>query len=96
MLDLIRTRPLSAGEIGLHFSHLTQPGVSKHLGVLRKAKLVSVEVEAQRRVYSLEREGFMELDSWISKYERFWADKLDSLGEFLEREYPGGRQVKRK
>ncbi|QRF75386.1 Helix-turn-helix domain protein [Thermoplasmatales archaeon] len=84
VMDILSQKPLTAGEIGSHFSNLTQPGMSKHLGVLKKARLVKVTVKAQQRVYSLNREGFMELEEWISKYRVFWKANLDSLGEFLD------------
>lgn len=85
MLDFLVTRPRSAGEIVSRFPQLTQPGVSQHLRVLREAELVSVTVEAQRRIYSLKPEGLRELHAWISKYQRFWSDRLDALQEHLEK-----------
>lgn len=86
MLDLLTERPMSAGEIGSHFAGLTQPGVSKHLGVLRRARLVHSTVSRQQRVYSLDLEGFAELREWIRKYQRFWGEKLDSLESYLDSE----------
>lgn len=94
MLDILTRGPLSAGEIGSHFSNLTQPGISKHLRVLRQAKLVNVTVKAQQRVYSLDFEGFKELHEWISKYDRFWNDALDSLGKYLDSDESGNKGVK--
>jgi DNA-binding transcriptional ArsR family regulator len=79
MLDLLATRPLSAGEIVAKFPRLTQPGVSQHLRVLREAQLVGVTVQAQQRIYSLKPEGFRELNEWVSKYREFWVDKMDAL-----------------
>ena len=41
IMDLLRTHgPLRAGEIVAHFPQISQPAVSKHLRVLRQAKLV--------------------------------------------------------
>lgn len=85
MLDLLAARPRSAGEIVSQFSRLTQPGVSRHLRVLREAELVSVTVRAQKRIYALRPEGLHELHEWISKYQEFWADKIDALEHHLER-----------
>ena len=85
MLDLIAKKPLSAGEIVSEFSNITQPGVSRHLRVLREAELVSVTVNAQQRIYALRPEGLRELHDWISKYQRFWVDRLDALERHLDR-----------
>jgi DNA-binding transcriptional ArsR family regulator len=84
MLDLLATKPLSAGEIVSRFPRLTQPGVSQHLRVLREAQLVGVTVQAQQRIYALKPQGFRELQRWVSKYQEFWAEKMDALESHLE------------
>ena len=84
MLDLLAINPLSAGEIVQKFPHLTQPGVSQHLRVLREAQLVGVTVQAQHRIYALRPEGFRELHEWVSKYQDFWTEKMDALESHLE------------
>lgn len=84
MLDLVLKRPMSVGEIWEEFPAITQPGISKHLGILRRANLVKVTVKAQKRVYSLNDSGFREIDEWLVKYQEFWNAKLDSLEYFLD------------
>ena len=84
MLDLLVVKPRSAGEIVSHFPRLTQPGVSQHLRVLRDAQLVTVTVHAQQRIYTLKPEGLRGLQEWISKYQNFWTDKLDTLVDHLD------------
>jgi DNA-binding transcriptional ArsR family regulator len=64
---------------------LSQPGVSKHLRVLREAGLVRVRPEAQRRWYELRPEPLAELDAWLEPYRRLWHRRLDALEEHLER-----------
>ena len=92
MLDLLAQGPKSAGEIVSHFSDLTQPGVSRHLRVLREAHLVEVRPEAQQRIYALRQEGFRELNEWLSKYQEFWSNKLDALGKHLDKTEAAGRR----
>ncbi len=84
MLDLLVVRSRSAGEIVSHFPRLTQPGVSQHLRVLRDAQLVTVAVHAQQRIYTLKPEGLRALHAWISKYQNFWTDRLDTLEDHLD------------
>ena len=61
----------SAGERGTSVSHIvlelgaSQPTVSKHLKVLRDARLVSVREEGQHRYYSLSAEPLDEVDDWL-------------------------------
>jgi DNA-binding transcriptional ArsR family regulator len=64
---------------------MPQPNVSKHLKVLREAGLVRVRGDAQRRIYSLDPAPLQQLDAWLAPYRRFWADKLDALGDHLSR-----------
>jgi DNA-binding transcriptional ArsR family regulator len=85
ILDLLRTQERPAGEL-VEALGLSQPGVSKHLKVLRDAGLVSVRAEAQRRLYRLRSERLAELDTWLAPYRRFWADRLAALDDHLERE----------
>ena len=64
---------------------LPQPNVSKHLKILRDAGLVQVRVDGPSRIYSLDPAPLAELDSWLAPFRRFWADKLDALGDHLSR-----------
>lgn len=95
ILDLLTARPRSAGEIVSHFSQITQPGVSRHLRVLREAQLVDVTVRAQQRIYSLKPEGLQALHEWISKYQDFWTEKLDALEDHLQKDKILKRVAKR-
>jgi DNA-binding transcriptional ArsR family regulator len=64
---------------------LTQPGMSKHLRVLREVGLVQVRQDAQRRVYALDPGPLAELDAWLAPYRRLWTERLDALERHLER-----------
>lgn len=64
---------------------LPQPSVSKHLKVLREAGLVWVRIDGPRRLYSLNSAPLAELDTWLAPFRAFWADKLDALGDHLNR-----------
>lgn len=85
ILDLLRARDRAAGEI-VAAMRISQPGVSKQLKLLRKAGLVDVRGDGQRRIYSLRPEPFAELDRWLEPYRAFWSGKLDALGAHLNRE----------
>ncbi len=84
ILDAVRDGERSVtelvDEVGMH-----QPGVSRHLKVLRDAGLVEVRRDAQRRLYSLRAEPLMELDAWLEPYRAHWAGRLDALERHLAR-----------
>ncbi len=84
ILDLLRERERPVGEL-VELLGLSQPGVSKHLRVLREAGLVEVRHDAQRRWYALRAEPLAEIDAWLSPYRRFWTGRLDALERHLER-----------
>ena len=83
ILDLLRDREQPVGDL-VDELHLSQPGVSKHLRVLRDAGLVEVRPDGQRRLYRLRPEPLMEIDEWLAPYRRLWARSLDRLGRHLE------------
>ena len=83
ILDLLRERARSVGELVDQLG-LSQPGVSKHLRVLREAGLVAVRRDAQRRWYELRPEPLEEIDDWLEPYRRLWADRLDALERHLD------------
>jgi DNA-binding transcriptional ArsR family regulator len=83
ILDLLRVEERSVGQL-VEALGLSQPGVSKHLRVLREAGLVSVRVDAQRRVYGLDPRPLAEVDKWLAPYRRYWADRLDDLERALD------------
>jgi DNA-binding transcriptional ArsR family regulator len=85
ILDLLLQGERSVNEIVDQLG-LPQPGVSKHLRVLREAGLVSVRQDAQRRCYRVSPLPLAEIDLWLAPYRRFWTDRLDALEQHLDRE----------
>lgn len=63
---------------------LSQPGVSKHLRVLREAGLVAVRPEGRQRWYGLRPQPLAEVDAWLEPYRRYWSARLDALERHLE------------
>lgn len=89
VLDLLSRRERSAGELGRAFPSISQPGMSRHLRVLREADLVRVKKKSRHRVYSLRWEGLAPVDAWLSKFRGYWETELDSLESFLDAKDPG-------
>jgi len=85
ILDLLREGERPAGDI-VNSVSISQPGVSKHLRVLREAGLVGTRRDGQRRLYRLRPDGLAELDQWLAPYRAFWSTRLDALETHLKRE----------
>jgi DNA-binding transcriptional ArsR family regulator len=88
ILDLLRERSRPVNEL-VELLGISQPGVSKHLRVLREADLVHVRRDAQRRWYELRAEPLGEVDAWLEPYRALWADRLDALEDHLDRKEQG-------
>jgi DNA-binding transcriptional ArsR family regulator len=83
ILDLLRDGERPVGELVDRLG-LSQPGVSKHLRVLKNAGLVEARPEAQRRLYRIRPEPLAELDDWLASYRRLWTTHLDRLEDHLD------------
>ena len=83
ILDLLRDDERSVGDL-VERLPLSQPGVSRHLRVLRDAGLVKVRQDAQRRLYAVDPEPLAEIDAWLAPYRSLWADRLDALEVHLD------------
>jgi DNA-binding transcriptional ArsR family regulator len=87
ILDAVREAECSVNDLVEHVG-MHQPGVSRHLKVLRDAGLVEVRRDAQRRMYRLRAEPLMELDAWLEPYRAQWSGRLDALERHLKRTSP--------
>lgn len=85
ILELLAQEELPVGELVARLG-MSQPLVSKHLRVLREARLVSSRVDAQRRFYSIEVGPLAEIDEWIGRFRPMWTNALDALEALLEEE----------
>ena len=74
-------RPVNLLAAGLPVS---RPAVSQHLKALKDAGLVEERSEGVRRIYSLRREGLMELREWLDS---FWGDALEAFRLEAERSH---------
>jgi DNA-binding transcriptional ArsR family regulator len=83
MLDLLRTDPRTVTEL-VRILRCSQPGISKHLRVLREAGLVTVHPEGKHRVYVLQAKPLAEIDEWLAPFREFWASRFDALERHLD------------
>ncbi|MCH6268824.1 MULTISPECIES: ArsR/SmtB family transcription factor [Neobacillus] len=83
IVELLREGPLTVGEISERLQ-IRQPQVSKHLRVLSDAGIVKVHADANRRIYQLRPEPFIQLNAWLESYRRIWEERFDSLDDYLK------------
>jgi DNA-binding transcriptional ArsR family regulator len=64
---------------------ISQPGISKHLRCLRQAGLVRSRTAGRLRFYQIEPQRLRQVQDWISEMEKFWDQRLDTLGSYLDK-----------
>lgn len=64
---------------------LSQPGVSRHLRVLRDNGFATVRADGTRRLYAVDYPPLREVDMWLERFRRFWDQHLDALATELAR-----------
>ena len=71
-----------------HFAGVSQPAVSKHLTVLKRAKLVRNRREGRETHYRAQPDALAPMVDWLRDYGAFWRDRFDRLETLLERMEP--------
>lgn len=95
VLDLLRSGALPAGAIARQFP-VSRPAISKHLRLLRRARLVQERREGRLRLYRLNPQPLKVVDSWLERYRSFWQSNLASLKDFVESESATDAPARRK
>lgn len=81
----------SVSELAAPFD-MSLPAVSKHLKVLERAGLIARSRDRQWRPARLEAGPLKEVADWTERYRRFWEERYDRLGEYLEELQVKGRE----
>jgi DNA-binding transcriptional ArsR family regulator len=81
----------SVAELAQPFA-LTVRAVSKHVGVLEQAGLVTRSRAAQKRLSRIENKPLQDIDRWLADYRRLWEGRFDRMEDILRREQAEGAQ----
>lgn len=65
--------------------NIAQPAVSKHLGALRQAGVVTVVKRGRHRLYRLDAKGLKPVHDWVKVFERYWTYQVDQIKQRAER-----------
>ena len=63
---------------------MTRPAVSKHLGILRRARLVRERRDGRQRIYQITPAPLEAVAQWVESYRAFWQVNLLSLKRHVE------------
>lgn len=88
LLDLLRDGSQPAGQIAEAFP-VSRPAISKHLRLLRRARLVREHRRGRHRFYAIDPGPLRAVDQWLEQYRVFWNTKLTGLKAFVESDSAG-------
>jgi DNA-binding transcriptional ArsR family regulator len=84
LLDRLRRQgSQAAGEIARAFP-VSRPAISRHLRLLRRARLVEERRQGRHRFYRVNPQPLQAVDRWLEDYRAYWSGKLASLKAFVE------------
>ena len=63
---------------------MSQPAITKHLGVLERAGLITRRRDGQRRPCKLEPKRLEQLARWLGTFQEFWEDSFSRMDDYLE------------
>jgi DNA-binding transcriptional ArsR family regulator len=64
---------------------MSGPAVSRHLKVLEHAGLIARSRDAQWRPCRIEPDALKGVDDWLENYRKLWEQRLDRLGDYLQK-----------
>jgi len=84
MLMLLSEDSLTINSLADHFE-MSRPAVSKHIKIMHSAGFISIMDIGRERYCTLKKDGFEELQTWISHFDKFWTSKLKKLETLLNK-----------
>ena len=84
MLMLLSGDNLTINSLAENFD-MSRPAVSKHIKILQEAGFISIQDIGRERYCTLKKDGFEELQDWISFFDTFWTSKLKKLEILLNK-----------
>jgi len=93
ILDRLRAGDAPVAQLAASFD-MTRPAVSRHLRVLREARLVRERRgdDGRQRIYQITPGPLRDVAQWAEQYEVFWQDGLARLKRHVERGTRRGRE----
>lgn len=85
IIGLLANRSLNLNSIADNFD-ISRPAVSKHIKILTQCGLITIKQEGRDRYCKANFGRLNEVSDWVEQYRKFWTEKLDALGDFLEKE----------
>jgi len=87
IINLIARKPLPLNSIAENFE-VSRPAISKHIKILTECGIVTIRQRGRERYCEARLQKLSEVTEWIEHFRVYWNQKLDALGQFLEKDAP--------
>ena len=91
IIEMLVQKPLNVNEIADNFD-VTRQAVSLHVKILSECGLIVIRKQGRERYCRAELDKLKQVADWTAKYQKFWNEKLDALGDFLAKEQENKNQ----
>lgn len=85
IIGLIAHKSLNLNAVTGHFD-ISRPAISKHIKILTQCGLLTIRQKGRDRFCEANFKKLNEVSDWVEQYRTFWTNKLDALGDFLDKE----------
>lgn len=86
IIGFLAKDPANINQIAAEFPLVSRQAITKQILYLEESGLVQIQKSGRERYCYLTLENLAEVNRWLQKYEIFWKEKLDQLGEYLEKQ----------
>jgi len=83
IISLVAGKALNLNAIAGNFG-ISRPAISRHIRILTQCGLLTIREDGRERICTARLAPLREVNEWTEHYRRFWSEKLDALGSFLE------------
>ena len=94
IINLIAHNNMNLNAVADNFD-MSRPAVSKHIKILTECGLLVIKQQGRERFCQADLRQLQEVTDWAEQYRQFWMQKLDALGNFLDKEN-GSEKLKAK
>jgi len=97
IIKLIAQKPLPLNSIAENFE-VSRPAISKHIRILTECGIVMIHTRGRERYCEAQLQKLNEVTQWVDYFKTYWNQKLDALGDFLEKQpqKPASTPLKKK
>jgi DNA-binding transcriptional ArsR family regulator len=85
IIGLIAHQSLNLNAVTEHFD-ISRPAISKHIKILTQCGLLTIRQKGRDRFCEANFKKLNDVSEWVEQYRTFWTNRLDALGDFLDKE----------